>query len=664
MKQSLYILLIAGAALLAQACNKNLLEVPPPSRVTPDNYLVEESQLATYVIRLYETIPVFGTFDGDAHTDVAARRTFDAKYVPGQWRVGQRDGAWSFTSVYQCNYFLETVLPRLKEGKIAGNDVNIKHYIGEMYFMRALTYFDKLQTLGDFPIITTTLTDDMKALTAASKRAPQTEVARFILRDLDSAILLMSPSAPSGGKNRLSKICGQLLKSRVALYEGTFLKYFKNTAFVPNGPEWPGKTKDYNASYQFPSGNIEGEIDFFLTEAMNAAKIVADAVTLVPNSMAARQQVTNEDFANASEANPFCRMYSATDLSGFSEVLLWRDYDLGLGVSNGFPNTIQAAHGWGFTRGYVDRFLMANGLPIYAPGSGYAGDDSMQLVRQNRDGRLWLFLAQPGQINILKPSSQGTHATPVVGYPDIMNLIGNHDNVTGYMSRKGNVYDGAQLGNGRGDVGSIVFRGTEAYFNYMEASYEKTGTLDGIARGYWEAIRKRAGVDHDVQKTIAATDLTKEALGDWGVYSAGVMVDKTLYNIRRERSCELMGEGLRNMDLRRWRAMDQLINTPYYIEGFKLWGPMKNWYKASALTYNIGDRSTVSAPALSQYLRIYQKTPTVLAYNGYRWTMAHYFNPVAMQHFLITSENNDVRTSPIYQNPGWPIEANKPPVGF
>jgi hypothetical protein len=30
-----------------------------------------------------------------------------------------------------------------------------------------------------------------------------------------------------------------------------------------------------------------------------------------------------------------------------------------------------------------------------------------------------------------------------------MNLIGNHDNSTGYMSRKGNVYDGAQLGNGR-----------------------------------------------------------------------------------------------------------------------------------------------------------------------------------------------------------------------
>src|SRR5436190_1208770 len=86
-----------------------------------------------------------------------------------------------------------------------------------------------------------------------------------------------------------------------------------------------------------------------------------------------------------------------------------------------------------------------------------------------------------------------------------------------------------------------------------------------------------AGVDPDVQKTIAATDLSKEAANDWGVFTAGQVINKTLYNIRRERRSELMAEGFRYMDLRRWRAMDQMITTPYHIEGFKLWGPMKNW---------------------------------------------------------------------------------------
>jgi len=59
-------------------------------------------------------------------------------------------------------------------------------------------------------------------------------------------------SNPDKAKTRINKESALLLKSRVALFEGTWLKYFKNTAFVPNGPGWPGKEKDYNANYQYP----------------------------------------------------------------------------------------------------------------------------------------------------------------------------------------------------------------------------------------------------------------------------------------------------------------------------------------------------------------------------------------------------------------------------
>ena len=58
-------------------------------------------------------------------------------------------------------------------------------------------------------------------------------------------------------------------------------------------------------------------------------------------------------------------------------------------------------------------------------------------------------------------------------------------------------------------------------------------------------MRTRAGVSDDIQKTIDATDMNKEAQANWGAYSAGKLVDKTLYNIRRERCCEFMGEGYR-----------------------------------------------------------------------------------------------------------------------
>jgi hypothetical protein len=45
------------------------------------------------------------------------------------------------------------------------------------------------------------------------------------------------------------------------------------------------------------------------------------------------------------------------------------------------------------------------------------------------------------------------------------------------------------------------------------------------------------------------------------------------------------------MDLKRWRAPDQMITTPYHIEGFKLWDPMQAWWSTSSLKYGIGDGS-------------------------------------------------------------------------
>lgn len=660
--------IFALTALGIVSCNKDFLDRQPLSNITPENYLVEESQLAAYTIARYNVLPTFaqggyGTFGNDIHTDNMAFMNYDNRYVPGQWRVQPTGGDWSFTEIFQANYFLNTVLPRYNAGEITGNPATIAHYVGEMYFLRAWTYFSKLQALGDFPIVKTVLPDDRAILTAASERAPRTEVARFILSDLDSAAMLMLPVSPDGNKNRLSSVCAKLLKSRVALYEASWLENFKGTAFVPKGPGWPGADKAYNANYEFRSGNIDSEIDFLLDQAMASSKEVADMVPLVPNTMVDQSQTTYEDFAQASSTNPYTAMFGSLDLKGFSEVLLWRRYDRGLSLGH---NAVLYAGGGnyasGLTRGMVDAFLMKNGLPIYASGSGYIGDEELKDVRTNRDGRLWLFLKEPGQLNMLKTSVVPI-PYPIEPVPRILDVSFETKYSTGYSIRKGINYDAAevQVYYG-GSTGSIVFRGVEAYLNYIEASYLKTGALNGTAIAYWQAIRQRAGVDPDIQKTIDATDMTIEAKNDWGTYTAGTMVDKTLYNIRRERRSELIAEGMRYMDLRRWRAMDQMISTPYHIEGFKLWGSMQDWYAPASLTYDIGDASTVSSPARSLYFRPYEKTATSLAYDGYRWHMAHYLNPISTQHFLITADNEDVSTSPIYQNPGWPILPNLGPL--
>jgi hypothetical protein len=195
----------------------------------------------------------------------------------------------------------------------------------------------------------------------------------------------------------------------------------------------------------------------------------------------------------------------------------------------------------------------------------------------------------------------------------------------------------------------------------MEASYLLNGTLDASAREYWVALRQRAGISTDFAATIAATDMGKEAENDWGAYTAGkVLTDKTLYNIRRERRCEFMAEGLRYMDLRRWRSMDQLITTPSHLEGMHLWNtPMEGWY--TDLIADGSNSANVSSKDKSEYLRPFERTSSQAAYNGCTWKMAHYLYPIMVKQFQLTASSGaDVSTSIIYQNPYWPVVADQP----
>lgn len=643
------------------ACNDNL-EIAPPSSIIPEDYLTEESQLDSYVINRYTALPNSGGGLGlDDQTDDEAGMNYSSRYTEGDWKVGSTEGDWEFTEIYQLNYFLERVLPMWKNGEIQGNQDNINHYIGEAYFLRALAYYNKLVALGDFPIVRQTFVDDIEQLTAASKRMPRNEVARFIISDLDSAAMLMQATAPDGKRNRMYKDIAYLMKSRVALFEGTWLKYFKGTAFVPNGEGWPGASKDYNQGYEYPSGSIDNEINWFLEQAIESAALVADAHQLTEN--------TGVIMEKDGDTNPYTEQFSVMDMSGYDEILLWRDFDFGKGIVHNRPvdaSTNDA--GVGLTRGLVQSFLMNDGLPYYAS-SLYKGDESTQSVVENRDDRIRLFMKQPGMINIWLNVGVGTHGVPVEPeLPDIINGSYTLRYNTGYQSRKYWYWDHAYCNNWQGETGVPIFRVAEAYLNYMEAYYERYGQLDGKADQYWRALRRRARIDEDYNKTIQATDMAKEAELDWAAYSGGkVLNDATLFNIRRERRNELMQEGFRYTDLRRWRAMDQMMTKKYHIEGFKLWNTdLPERYAAAGydLIYDQDPNSNVSSPALSDYLRPYEILKNNRAFNGYGWHMAHYLSPIAIQHFLITSDGGDgnYSDSPIYQNPYWPTEANMPAI--
>lgn len=658
--------LFLGLSLTAVVGCNDYLDVEPKSEVSPEKYLFNETQLEAYVNKYYADydnwkpeddskggmIPSFwGSENGTPYANDNAtdnQQGTNGRYLKDTWTVGQNGGKWNFNNLNALNYYIKTVVPRLEAGQLSGNESNVKQYIGEGFFLRALEYFYRLRRIGDFPIIEAPLPDEQAALTEASKRRPRNEVARFILSDLDQAINLMSNSPK---KTRITKNAALLLKSRVALFEATFEKYHAGTALVPNGKGWPGAAKEYNANYQFPSGSADNEITFFLEQAMDAAAQVADAIALTENNNIIRDTPSKSK-------NPYYDMFASHTPNNYDEVIMYRAYSLALGVSHHFNHYLYSGGNTGYTRQFEQTFLMKNGLPIYASGSEYKGDDFIGDTKVDRDWRWRLFMKAPGESKSVDNIGQIERfpLAPRLYISDAKNATS-----TGYIQGKGYSLDYNDQLLGKDETAFVVFRAAEAYLNYMEASYLKNGNLDAKAEKYWRALRTRAGVSTDYALTIAATNMSKEALNDWGAYSHGEIIDPTLYNIRRERRCEFIGEGFRYDDLIRWRAMDQL--NGYQLEGAKIFGPMKDVFVEggkSLLLYDQADQSknNVSSPSLSLYLRPNQKATTNQYYNGFNFYEAHYLDPIAVQHFRITSsDGSSVVDSPIYQNPGWPITA-------
>lgn len=654
----------------ATSCN-DFLEQEPLSSLTPEGFFSSESKVEAAANQFYQDVLPghgswsYGIYGEDVQTDNQVNWWPDGKFGTGLWKTANDNGNWSWGNIRSINYQLNNVLAAYNAKQINGTDANVRHYIGEIYFMRAYCYFDMLQKWGDMPIVTEALPDEESALVAANKRRPRNEVARFIINNLDTALTYLKDGFEKR-HTRISPDVARLFKSRVALYEGSWLTNFANTPFVPLGQGWPGASKDYNAGYQYPTGSIEKEAEYFFKTAAEASEVVAEKYK--------GQLVTNTGVIPQKEGdaeNPYFNIWGSLDMSGTPEVLLWREYSKSLGLTHCVEVSIQTGdYGVGATRSLVESYLMKDGKPIYASDYTY-NDGTVGKVVQDRDPRLTIFLKQPGQKNVFKNmSASEDHFVETEPLADITDKVSEHGYSTGYSLRKGGTFDKSQTGNGNCANGAVIFRATEALLNYIEAEYMLTKSISsGKILEYWKTIREKAGFTGEAvnpQTTIDATDMNKETL-DWGAYTAGqLLTDKVLYNIRRERRCELIAEGLRKMDLQRWRSYDQLINNPAHIEGIHLWN-----CEQTALYENGGynlkcdgsSDAVVSSPELSEYYRPHEVNMS--ASNNYRngltWHMAHYLQPLPLKQFLLTSPDyTNKENSPLYQNPYWPLEADKP----
>lgn len=348
---------------------------------------------------------------------------------------------------------------------------------------------------------------------------------------------------------------------------------------------WEGTYRKYR--------NIEGA-DTYLDACVKASEELMDAGYDIYST-----GNTDEDYRN---------LFIQKDLRSNPEAIFYRAY---ITDKNTHYYTRQASeNNTGMSKDFVDSYLfLDDGKPIGLTSHPY--DDSTPAKEcEGRDPRYTQTIATPGFIMTL---------------PDLaVNLpaIGTSRTSTGYWNIKGRSSDLAQFNADKSDLDLFIFRYAEVLLNYAEAKYELTGSLT-IAEldKSINLIRDRVGMPH----------LTTNPDADPNAVNYGYTVAPLLYEIRRERRIELVGEGFRFNDIIRWKA-GKLIEGVKTIRGMKLTDELRSQYADPSSLNNI-------AVDDDYYIIVYPSIATTR-----KWNDKSYLYP------LPTDEKDRCHYE---QNPGW-----------
>ena len=259
----------------------------------------------------------------------------------------------------------------------------------------------------------------------------------------------------------------------------------------------------------------------------------------------ARQFIDESGFSLYKEGTePYRDMFCA-DNAKTTEVVLARAYNFeGLQLSHSVQFSIANLQ-MGFTRRFMNHYLMADGTR-FTDKQGYETMLYTDEVK-NRDPRLQQTVLCPNYIQKGETTVTANDLTAYCGYRPIK-FVGTKD------------HDGAA----KSTSDWPLMRAAEVYLNYAEAKAE-LGTLKQEDLDISiNKIRERAKMP-DLNLTDANSNPDPYLAACYPNVEQGTNKGVIL-EIRRERTIELVMEGLRQWDLFRWKEGKQMFNhyVPYY----------------------------------------------------------------------------------------------------
>ncbi|MBR6002595.1 MAG: RagB/SusD family nutrient uptake outer membrane protein [Bacteroidales bacterium] len=513
MKKTVILLSVIAAALAAVSC-KDFLTKTPQASLSPDTYFTSGAELDRWANKFYSDIVPSADDLAELNADDNGSTTSLSAIQKGTRTPSSK--SWSadtWKPLRNINYMLENN---------RCTDQSVKdRYDGVCYFFRAWFYFKMVRQYGDIPwydhVIDSGNKEDLN-----KPRDPRGYVMLKVMEDLDRAYELLPTKWPEKPVYHVSKDAVLALKSRAALFEGTFRKYHAGSEFVPVDEQ--------------TFGDVTVSSEWFLRQAVDAAGRMLGTRTLYTgNDLRLAKKATDASY----------REYFVLEDAEIDETILSRLYNVDILVRHSVQYYYKANHR-SASHAMVAHYLKKDGSPVQSESL------SFYEVFQNRDPRLAQSIQGPGFVMVDFNEDGKTHPSQPISFDRTFN---------GYRIIKF-ISDSGHETSTTSTTDFPVFRYPEVLLNYAEAKAELGElTADDITKTI-DVIRARVGMP-----AMGGVPTNSDSFLEGYYPKASGAQKAAILEIRRERTVELFCEGFRQWDLLRWGEGAKL--TPKATGGFK-----------------------------------------------------------------------------------------------
>jgi len=532
MKKLIYIII---SLIFLNSCNDTFLERYPLDKLVDKTAFISYDNFKTYSWSLYNIfsdnnqLRRYSDFNSLYEGDVEANYLYDSDgRNRWAWQTVTPEtapGGWDFSFIRTVNVMLDNL------DKSEMDDKDKAHWRSVGLFFRSYRYFELMCRFGNVPWLEHLVTEaDNDQI--FGPRTPRDEVAANILRDLKYAEENIKINGD--GDNTINRNVVRALLSRYCLFEGTWRKYH-----VLSGPE------------------------LYLQECARVSELLMDDYPTI--------------------ADNFQHRMSTEDLRTYPGIILFKEYSTNVimqtfcrGERGGAKHEEMHAH-------TIERYLCSDGKPI-TTSTVYDGVATMNDEFRNRDLRLlyrvpppyrvqrttgnvlWEYTGNPldrEYIDLMNSLDKtGLRPFPLQTWqpftidriPHIAGASGSlapMSNNTGYyMLMFYNIGTNVTGGGGFSTTDVPLFYIEEVLLNYAEVKFELGQFTQYIADRTINKLRPRAGV----------ANMVVNELDDSFDPCRDPLVPPVLWEIRRERMAELMGDGFGFDDIRRWKRAEYFIN--------------------------------------------------------------------------------------------------------